>query len=324
MTPFPQRQVSPTASRRRLRELIGGPTPLELPGPYDAASAQVLTQIGFGALWAGGKVSSQGRLGVPDVNLMTMTEQLEFCTAIVDATGLPVVADTDDGYGQALMVTRTVQAFERAGVAALVIEDQASPKHCAFYEGMPLELIGTEQMVAKIKAAVDARTDEAMMIWARTDALPALHSTAAALDRAHACVEAGADAVFTPSSSLEDLATIGRGWDRPQPLVMSSSNFVKMPLDEVREIGYGARIHPREAILAALRGVQLVYRELYETGTFGEAVRNSLPQLSSTHWAARRRRKPSTSASGRSARHPCPSDDGAANEARGRAGARRP
>ena len=194
---------------------MAGPVPLELPGPYDTASAQVLKKIGFQALWAGGNVSSAGRLGVPDVNLMTMTEQLEFCTSIVDATGLPVVADTDDGYGQALMVTRTVQAFERAGLAAIVIEDQASPKHCAFYEGLPLELISREQHVAKIKAAVDARTDETMMIWARTDALPGLHSTAAALDRAHACVEAGADAVFTPSSSLDDLAKIGHAWDRP-------------------------------------------------------------------------------------------------------------
>jgi len=277
VTPFPQRQISPTASRRRLRELMAGPMPLELPGPYDTASAQVLAKIGFQALWAGGKVSSQGRLGVPDVNLMTMTEQLEFCTAIVDATGLPVVADTDDGYGQALMVTRTVQAFERAGLAAIVIEDQASPKHCAFYPGLPLALIDKPQMVAKIQAAVDARTDETMMIWARTDAPPALHSPTEALERAHACVDAGADAVFTPSSSLDDLATIGRQWDRPQPLVMSSSKFAHMPASDVNSIGYASRIHPREAILAALRAVENVYRELYDTGSFGEAVDRSMP-----------------------------------------------
>jgi 2-methylisocitrate lyase-like PEP mutase family enzyme len=278
LMPFPQRQVSPTASRRRLRELMAGPVPLELPGPYDAASAQVLAQIGFQALWAGGKVSSASRLGVPDVNLMTMTEQLEFCTSIVDATGLPVVADTDDGYGQALMVTRTVQAFERAGLAAIVIEDQASPKHCAFYEGLPLELISSPQHVAKIKAAVDARIDETMMIWARTDALPGLHSTSAALDRANACVEAGADAVFIPSSSLEDLAEIGRQWTRPEPLCMSSANFTDLSLDQVREMGFSLRLHPREAILAALRAVQLVYRQLYDTGSFGDATRNSMPQ----------------------------------------------
>jgi 2-methylisocitrate lyase-like PEP mutase family enzyme len=277
LTPFPQRQVSPTASRRRLRELMAGPVPLELPGPYDAASAQVLAQIGFQALWAGGKVSSASRLGVPDVNLMTMTEQLEFCTSIVDATGLPVVADTDDGYGQALMVTRTVQAFERAGLAAIVIEDQASPKHCAFYEGLPLELISSPQHVAKIKAAVDARIDETMMIWARTDALPGLHSTSAALDRANACVEAGADAVFTPSSSLEDLAEIGRQWTRPEPLVMSSYNFLDLSSEKVHDMGYSLRLHPMPAILAALAAVERVYQELYDTGSFGPATKHSMP-----------------------------------------------
>jgi 2-methylisocitrate lyase-like PEP mutase family enzyme len=256
---------------------MAGPVPLELPGPYDTASAQVLAKIGFGALWAGGNVSSAGRLGVPDVNLMTMTEHLAFCTSIVDATGLPVVADTDDGYGQALMVTRTVQAFERAGLAAIVIEDQASPKRCAFYEGQPLELISKEQLVAKIKAAVDARHDETMMVWARTDTLPAGHGTAAALDRAHACVEAGADAVFTPSSSLDDLATIGHAWDRPEHLVMSSYNFVDLELARVKEIGYSLRLHPMPAILAALRAVENVYMELYNTGSFGQATKTSMP-----------------------------------------------
>jgi 2,3-dimethylmalate lyase len=277
VAPFPQRQVSPTASRRRLRELMAGAMPLELPGPYDTASAQVLARIGFGALWAGGNVSSAGRLGVPDVNLMTMTEHLAFCTSIVDATGLPVVADTDDGYGQALMVTRTTQAFERAGLAAIVIEDQASPKRCAFYEGQPLEVISKEQHVAKIKAAVDARQDETMMVWARTDALPAGLGTGEALDRAHACVEAGADAVFTPSSSIDDLATIGHAWDRSEHLVMSSYNFVDMELAKVKEIGYALRLHPMPAILAALRAVENVYRELYDTGSFGQSTRSSMP-----------------------------------------------
>ena len=256
---------------------MAGPVPLELPGPYDTASAQVMARIGFQALWAGGNVSSAGRLGVPDVNLMTMTEHLAFCTSIVDATGLPVVADTDDGYGQALMVTRTVQAFERAGLAAIVIEDQASPKRCAFYEGQPLEVISSAQHVAKIKAAVDARKDEALMIWARTDALPAGLGTSEALDRAHACVEAGADAVFTPSASIDDLGTIGRAWDRPEHLVMSSYNFVDMELDKVKEIGYSLRLHPMPAILAALRAVENVYRELYDTGSFGQSTKTSMP-----------------------------------------------
>jgi 2-methylisocitrate lyase-like PEP mutase family enzyme len=277
MTLFPIRQASPTASRLRLRELLAGPVPVELPGPYDATSAQLLARIGFGALWGGGYVGGASRMGVADVNLMTMTEQVDFCRSLVDATGLPVVADADNGYGEALQVGRAVQLFERAGVAGLVIEDQASPKHCAFYTRLPLNLVSKDEIVAKIKTAVDARTDESMMIWARTDALPAGKGTAEALDRAAACVEAGADAVFTPSASLEDLAEIAGAWGRPEPLCMSSFNFPELTNDRVKEIGYKLRLHPLPAILAALRAVELVFTELHRTGSFGSATAGSMP-----------------------------------------------
>ncbi len=218
MTQFPIRQVSATASRQELRSLLAGPQPVELPGPYDATSAQLMARIGFKALWGGGYVGGASRLGVADVNLMTMTEQVDWCRSLVDATGLPVVADADDGYGEVLQISRAVQLFERAGVAGLVIEDQASPKHCAFYSRLPLNLVSKEKHIAKIKTAVDARTDESMMIWARTDALPAINSVSEALDRANACVEAGADAVFTPSAWIESVAEFGRAWTGPEPL----------------------------------------------------------------------------------------------------------
>jgi len=277
MSQWPQRLVSPTAVRRNLRELTAGPRLIELPGPYDAASAQLLARIGFEVLWAGGKVASQGSLGVPDVNLMTMTEQLRFCSTLVDATGIAVVADIDDGYGQALMVTRTVQAFERADVAAVVIEDQASPKHCTWYGGLPLNLVSKEQMAAKVKAAVDARSDESMMIWARTDALPALHRTDAALERMHAYADAGADAIFLTSSSLDDLTEIGRGWGRPEPLCMSAVNFPHLEADGIKSLGFSLRLHPREAMLAALGAVKRAYQALHDIGSFGDALAGSLP-----------------------------------------------
>jgi len=279
MTQFPNRQSSPTESRRRLRELMAGSVPVELPGPYDATSAQMLARIGFQALWGGGYVGGASRLGVADVNLMSMTEQVEFCASLVGATGLPVVADADNGYGESLQVARAVQLFERAGVAGLVIEDQASPKHCAFYARLPLNLVTKDEIVAKIKTAVDARTDESLMIWARTDALPAVGSPAEALDRAHACVDAGADAVFTPSASLDDLAEIARGWGRDQPLCMSSFNFPELTLDRVKEIGFSARLHPLPAVLAALRAVELVYTELFERGSFGTATQGSMKSV---------------------------------------------
>ncbi len=279
MGDFPIRQTSPTASRRRLRELLAGPEPVELPGPYDATSAQLFAKIGFEALWAGGYVGGASRMGVADVNLMTMTEQVDFARSLVDATGLPVVADADNGYGEALQVARAVQLFERAGVAALVIEDQASPKHCAFYSRLPLNLVSKQEIVAKIKTAVDARTDESLMIWARTDALPALGDVEEALDRAHACVEAGADAVFTPSASLEQLADVARGWGRPQPLCMSSFNFPEMTRQQVKDLGFALRLHPLPAILAALRAVEIIFSELHASGSFGQTTRSSMPSV---------------------------------------------
>jgi 2-methylisocitrate lyase-like PEP mutase family enzyme len=206
-----------------------------------------------------------------------MTEQVDWARSLVDATGLPVVADADDGYGAGLQVARAVQLFERAGVAALVIEDQGSPKHCAFYSRLPLKLVTKNEFVAKIKTAVDARTDESMMIWGRTDALPALGSTSEALDRANAAVEAGADAIFTPSASLDDLAVIGREWKRPQPLCMSSFNFADLTLDKVKELGFSLRLHPLPAILAALRAVEVVFSELHRTGSFGSTTKGSMP-----------------------------------------------
>jgi 2,3-dimethylmalate lyase len=264
---FPVRQVSPTDSRRKLRELLSHPGAMELPGPYDAVTAQLIEQIGFSALWAGGLVASATRMGAPDANVMTMNEQLAFATSLVEATNLPVVADVDNGYGEALMVTRTIQAFERAGLSAVVLEDQASPKHCTFYGNLPLNLVSKQEFVAKVEAAVDARRDETMMIWARTDAITAT-STDDALERAHAAVEAGADAVFTPSASLDDLRKVGAGWGRDEPLCMSGFNFPELTLPEVAELGFSLRLHPLPGILAALAAVRTTYEQLFKTGSF--------------------------------------------------------
>ncbi len=275
MTGFPQRLDSPTAARRRLRELLAEGS-LEMPGPYDAPSAQVMARIGFKALWGGGYVGSATHLGVGDINLMTMREQAEHCQALVDASGLPVVADADDGYGGGLQISRTVQMFERAGVAGLVIEDQGSPKHCAFYENFPLKLVSREELVAKIKTAVAARKDDELMIFARTDALPAKQGIDEAVARATACVDAGAEAVLTPSASHQELAEIGRRWERSAPLVMSSFNFPQMQLDELSKIGYSARLHPLPAILAALKAVETIYTELYNKGSFGDSTKSSM------------------------------------------------
>lgn len=275
LPPFPLRQTSPTDARRRLRALLAAPEVLVFPGPYDATSAILLAHLGFEAFWAGGYLGSATSLGAGDLAFMGMTEQLRFASSIVEATGLPVLADCDDGFGGVLQVARTVQAFERAGVAAMQIEDQAAPKHCAFYQDFPLLLIKKEDMVAKVKTALDARIDESVMIWARCDAIAAGLGVAETLDRINAYAEAGADAIFVPSTNLAALAEYAAAWTRPEPLVMSGTAFQDLTLEQIKEMGFSGKVDPFAVILAALHAVEQVMLDYHKTGSLANAAKRS-------------------------------------------------
>jgi phosphoenolpyruvate phosphomutase len=204
-----------------------------------------------------------------------MGEQLRFASSIVEATGLPVVADCDNGYGGVLQVARTVQAFERAGVAAIQIEDQAAPKHCAFYSQFPLLLIDKEDMVAKLKTALDVRLDESTMIWARSDALAAGMGVDETLDRIHAYAEAGADAIVVPSTKLEDMAAYAKRWDKSKPLVISATKFPDLTNERVKEMGFSIRKDAFAPILAALQAVEEVMLDYRKTGSLANASKRS-------------------------------------------------
>jgi 2-methylisocitrate lyase-like PEP mutase family enzyme len=260
------RNSSPTAARQKLRELIAAPEVAVFPGPYDASSAILMAQMGFQAFWAGGYIGSTSTLGAGDLALMSITEQIRFASSIVEATGLPVVADCDDGFGGPLQVARTIQAFERAGVAAMQIEDQAAPKHCAFYADFPLRLVTKNEMVAKLKTALDVRVDATAMIWARCDALAAGMGLEETLDRIHAYAEAGVDAIFVPSTNLDDLAAYAKAWDRPEPLVMSGTAFLDLTLDQVKAMGFAGKVDPFAPTLAALYAVEDVMSDYRRTG----------------------------------------------------------
>jgi 2-methylisocitrate lyase-like PEP mutase family enzyme len=276
VTAFPIRHTNPTSARKRMRELVAAPEVAVFPGPYDATSAIIIQRAGFEGLWAGGYVGSATQLGVGDLALTTMVEQLRFAASLVDSTGLPVIADCDDGYGGILQVARTMQAFERAGVAGMVFEDQAAPKHCAFYAEFPLILIDKEDMVAKLKTALDARVDETTMIWARSDALAAGMGVDATLERIHAYADAGVDAIFVPSTKIEDLAAYAKKWDRPTPLVISATAFVDfLDNEKVRQMGFSIRTDAFAAILAALQAVEEVMVDYRKTGTLANASKRS-------------------------------------------------
>ena len=194
---------------RKLRELLARKEPLVCAGGHDALSARMAAQAGFDAVYMTGAGVSAALLGQPDVGLATLTEMADQARRMASAArGVPLLCDADTGYGNAINAMRTVREYERAGVAALHIEDQSLPKKCGHFEGK--ELISIDEMVGKVRAALDAREDPDFLVIARTDAR-SVSGLPEAIARAKACVEAGAEAIFleTPRSP-EEYAEVAR------------------------------------------------------------------------------------------------------------------
>ena len=251
---------------RRLRRMMAEPGLIVAPGVADALNARMVAAEGFQAIYMTGGGTSAVRLGMPDVGLLTMTEMVDNAGRIVDASQLPVISDADTGYGKAINVVRTVRAYEKAGVAAIHLEDQNLPKRCGHLSGK--SLVSPTEMTDKIRAACDARVDPDFVIIARTDAL-AVEGLARALDRARAYEEAGADMVFVEApGTTEELESIPRALKVPTLFNMASSG--KTPFlhrDEIERLGYKLAIYPNFAILSAIPAVRRFLRELKTEGT---------------------------------------------------------
>lgn len=195
-----------TIAERRtlLKSLLAQDKTLIVPGAYDAVSARLVEQAGFPVVYVGSYATAASGFGLADIGLITMSEMAAYAKTIVDAVSVPVLADAENGFNNAASVWRTVQAFEQAGVAGIHIEDHEFGKHVP----VPQVLLSTEQMVEKIKAALDAREDPNFLIIARTDAAWALDDLAEAVRRANAFSEVGADMVFLAGCTPEQLRTV--------------------------------------------------------------------------------------------------------------------
>lgn len=227
-----------------LRQLLEKPGQcLLVPGAYDALTARLVELSGFEAVYMSGAGVSYTSLGRPDVGLLTGSEMAVRAAQLASATSLPVIADADTGYGNALNVIRTVQEYERAGVAALQIEDQIMPKRCGHMAGK--ELISLEEAARKIEAACYARRDPDLVIIARTDAL-AVGGMEEALRRAHAYEEAGADLIFVEAPrTLEEMRQITGALHRPAMANMVEKGQTPLlSAKELAEIGYRLVIFP--------------------------------------------------------------------------------
>ena len=230
---------------RQLRDLVKTDSPVLAPGCFDALSALLIEQAGFKVAYVSGGNIAFSKLGRPDIGLVSMAEVVDTIEYIRERVDLPLVVDGDTGFGNALNVQRTVKLFERAGANAIQLEDQSMPKRCGHLKGK--KVISQDEMVGKVKAAVDARQDQDTIILARTDAI-AVEGFEAALERAHAYVEAGADMLFVEApQTLEDMKTICDQFAGKVPLLANMVEGGATPIKsafELGELGFSLVIFP--------------------------------------------------------------------------------
>lgn len=250
--------------RQQLRALIGGIGYTMVPGAYDTLTARLVEQAGFEAVYLTGGGFSRAS-GYPDLGLLTLSENAHFIAATVEAVGIPVIADADTGYGNALNVIRTVREYEKTGVAGFHIEDQVSPKKCGHYDGK--EVIALGEMVGKVKAAVDTRRDADLVVIARSDAR-AVEGLDAAIDRVNACLEAGADVGFVEApQNVEELRIVAQRVTGPALVnVFEGGKTPMVPAAALEAMGFRLGIYPSQTHRAAIRAAQKVLRALKEDG----------------------------------------------------------
>jgi methylisocitrate lyase len=247
------------------RQLIEADEILMLPGVQDALSARLAEAAGFSALACGGYAATASLLGAPDTAQLSMTEMADLYARLCAATSLPILADADTGYGNAVNVARTVKEFERAGVAALFMEDQVAPKRCGHMDGK--RVIPVAEMVAKLKSALDSRIDADLVIMARTDAR-ATEGLEGAIERAQIYREAGADVIFVEAPlTVDEMSRICS--EIPAPCMANNVEGGKTPLlsaEALQQIGYAAVAYPVAATYVIAHALARFYSLLKSTG----------------------------------------------------------
>ncbi len=263
---------------RRFRDLISGRELVPAPGVYDAMSARLVAAAGFPVVYMSGFGVTASLIGRPDVGLLGMSEMAQAARRIVAAVDVPVIADADTGYGNAINVIRTVQEYEAAGVAAMHIEDQITPKRCGHMTGK--QVVPAEVMIDKVKAAVAARQDPDLVLIARTDAA-AVEGIDAAIERALRYREAGADMLFLDAlSSQEDIQKAATALAAERVLFSWGEGGRTPPttLEQLRGWGFSVVIFPVAALLASVSATRSMLAQISGDGTPVRAMQG-LPDL---------------------------------------------
>lgn len=251
-------------ARKKLREIIARPGYTVVPGAYDPLIARLVQVAGFEAVYITGGGMSRSQ-GYPDMGLLTLTENVQTLCRIVDAVDIPVIADIDTGYGNAINTVRSVREYERAGVAGFHIEDQVAPKKCGHYEGKAV--VSVDEMVGKIKATVDTRRDADMVVIARSDAR-AIEGLQATIDRVNAYLEAGADVGFVEApQSIEELAAVPPKLRGPALVnIFEGGKTPALASKQLEAMGFKLGIYPSQTHRAAIRAAQDVLAVLKRDG----------------------------------------------------------
>jgi len=259
------------ATRQALRALVNARRGALVPGAFNALSAKVIADIGFEAIYVTGAGVTNMHLGLPDQGFMGLAEIAEQTSRIRDAVELPLIVDADTGFGNALNVRHAIRMLERAGADCVQLEDQVSPKRCGHFNGKAV--IDTAEMVGKIKAAVDARQDSGLLVMARTDAR-SVHGFEAAIERAQAFAEAGADILFVEATETADeIRSLPQRLAPPQLMNMVIGG--KTPIVDAGELaglGYGIVLYANAALQGALAGMQRALTVLRQSKRLDEAA----------------------------------------------------
>ena len=256
-----------TTPGQAFRHAVQEESPLQVVGAINANHALLAQHAGYRAVYLSGGGVAAGSLGLPDLGISNLEDVLTDVRRITDVCDLPLLVDVDTGFGaSAFNVARTVKAMQKAGAAAIHIEDQVGAKRCGHRPNK--EIVGKQEMVDRVKAAVDARNDASFVIMARTDAL-AVEGLEAALDRARACVEAGADMIFP--EALTELGLYRRFTrELGVPVLANMTEFGQTPLftvDELRSVGVQIVLYPLSAFRAMNKAAEAVYQAIRRDGT---------------------------------------------------------
>lgn len=254
----------PTDTQKSLRAAVERRDAILVPGAGNGLTARIIEATGFEAAYVTGAGLANTRFGVPDIGLVTLSELVEAVAEIADVVSLPLIVDADTGFGNALNMVRTVRSLERAGADAIQIEDQVFPKRCGHFAGK--QVIPVAEMVTKVKAAVDTRQTDLLVI-ARTDAR-AIEGLDAAIDRAAAYAEAGADLTFVEApTSREEMAAITSGLPLPQVANMVYGGKTPLlPRTELATLGFSMVLYANAALQAAMKAMDEVLRQLHRDG----------------------------------------------------------